>query len=147
MFGADYSTHDGTGVRDYIHVVDLAQGHVAALRRMTSARDGFAVYNLGTGQGYSVLDMVAAFSAACGKELPYELAPRRPGDVAVVYAETSKAASELGWRAELGLREMCEDSWRWASNNPNGYGPSPPAAPPADSEQRPASSSAAGAAK
>jgi len=123
VFGSDYPTHDGTGVRDYIHVVDLAKGHLAALRKLDSA-PGRVVYNLGTGVGYSVLDMVKAYSAACGHEIAYEMAPRRPGDVAVVYADPSYAAAELGWQAELGLEQMCADSWRWISANPNGFGPS-----------------------
>ena len=126
VFGSDYPTKDGTGVRDYIHVVDLAKGHLAALRRLEAA-PGRVVYNLGTGVGYSVLDMVKAYSAACGAELKYELAPRRPGDVAVVYADPSFAADELGWRAELGMEQMCADSWRWISNNPNGFGAEPEA--------------------
>ncbi len=120
VFGNDYPTADGTGVRDYIHVVDLAKGHLAALEKLRAA-PGCVVYNLGTGTGYSVLDMVKAFSKACGKEVKYEIGPRRPGDVATVFGGTEKAAAELGWRAELGLERMCEDSWRWQSNNPNGF--------------------------
>jgi len=120
VFGSDYPTADGTGVRDYIHVVDLAKGHTAALAKLESD-PGCVTYNLGTGTGYSVLDMVKAYSKACGKQLPYELAPRRPGDVSVVYSDPALAASELGWRAALGLDEMCVDSWRWISNNPDGF--------------------------
>jgi len=121
VFGSDYPTHDGTGVRDYIHVVDLAKGHLAALQKL-SGDPGCVTYNLGTGTGYSVLDMVKAYSAACGHELPYQMSERRPGDVAVVYADPSYALQELGWKAELGLPQMCEDSWRWISNNPDGFG-------------------------
>jgi len=120
VFGNDYPTHDGTGVRDYIHVVDLAKGHLAALKKLNEA-PGCTTYNLGTGVGYSVLDMVKAFSKACGKELPYKFSERRPGDVSTVYGAPDKAAAELGWKAELGLEDMCADSWRWISNNPNGY--------------------------
>ena len=121
VFGNDYDTHDGTGVRDYIHVVDLADGHVKALKKIEE-KAGVCVYNLGTGNGYSVLDMVKAFSQACGKELPYKILDRRPGDIATCYADPAKAKAELGWEAMRGLEEMCEDSWRWQSNNPNGYG-------------------------
>ena len=121
VFGDDYDTHDGTGVRDYIHVVDLAIGHVKALKKIQE-KAGVCVYNLGTGNGYSVLDMVKAFGKACGKEIKYEIKPRRPGDIAACYADPTKAKEELGWVAERGLDEMCEDSWRWQSNNPNGYG-------------------------
>jgi len=121
VFGSDYPTHDGTGVRDYIHVVDLAKGHIAALKRL-EASPGCVTYNLGTGVGYSVLDMVKAFSKACGRDLPYKLAPRRPGDVSVVYANPKLALEELGWKAELGLDAMCADTWRWISNNPEGFG-------------------------
>ena len=120
VFGDDYDTHDGTGVRDYIHVVDLAIGHVRAVEKLKE-KAGVSVYNLGTGNGYSVLDMVKAFSKACGKEIPYQIKPRRAGDIATCYCDASKAAKELGWTAENGIREMCEDSWRWQSNNPNGY--------------------------
>jgi len=120
VFGDDYPTPDGTGVRDYIHVVDLAKGHLAALRRL-EAKPGCVTYNLGTGKGYSVLDMVKAYSAACGRDLPYEISPRRPGDVAVVYADPAYAAAELGWTAELGLDQMCKDSWNWIGNNPDGF--------------------------
>ena len=121
VFGNDYDTPDGTGVRDYIHVVDLAIGHVKALKKIEE-KAGVCVYNLGTGNGYSVLDMVKAFSKACGHDLPYKILDRRPGDVAMCYADPAKAKAELGWEAVRGLDEMCEDSWRWQSNNPNGYG-------------------------
>ena len=121
VFGNDYDTPDGTGVRDYIHVVDLAVGHVRALKKIEE-KAGVCVYNLGTGNGYSVLDMVKAFSKACGHDLPYKILDRRPGDVAMCYADPAKAKAELGWEAVRGLDEMCEDSWRWQSNNPNGYG-------------------------
>jgi len=121
IFGSDWPTPDGTGVRDYIHVVDLAKGHLAALKKLPS-NPGCVTYNLGTGIGYSVLDMVKAFSKACGKELPYKMADRRPGDVAAVYGSCALAEKELGWKAELGLEDMCADSWRWISNNPNGFG-------------------------
>lgn len=120
VFGSDYPTSDGTGVRDYIHVVDLAKGHVAALKKLESGA-GIYTYNLGTGIGYSVLDVLHAFEKACGKTLPYELVPRRAGDIAACYADPAKAALELGWRAEYGIDRMCEDSWRWQSQNPNGY--------------------------
>jgi UDP-glucose 4-epimerase len=120
VFGNDYDTHDGTGVRDYIHVVDLADGHVKALKQIEN-KAGVCVYNLGTGNGYSVLDMVKAFGKACGKEIPYQIMDRRPGDIATCYADPAKAKRELGWEAKRGLAEMCEDSWRWQSSNPNGY--------------------------
>lgn len=120
VFGDDYDTPDGTGVRDYIHVVDLAIGHVKAINYIFT-NPGLDVINLGTGQGYSVLDMVKAFSKACGKEIPYEIKPRRAGDIAMCYADPAKAAKVLGWKAERGLDEMCEDTWRWQSQNPNGY--------------------------
>ena len=120
VFGNDYPTHDGTGVRDYIHVVDLAKGHVAAMEYM-SAHKGTEVFNLGTGTGYSVLDMVKAFEKANGITIPYEIAPRRPGDVATVYADPSKSAELLGWRAELSLEDRCRDTWNWQSKNPLGY--------------------------
>jgi len=120
VFGNDYPTRDGTGVRDYIHVVDLAKGHVAALNKLESGADIYT-YNLGTGVGYSVLDMLHAFEKACGKTLPYELVSRRPGDVAACYADPDKAARELGWRAEFGIERMCADAWRWQSQNPNGF--------------------------
>ena len=142
VFGDDYPTPDGTGVRDYIHVVDLARGHVAALRWMgglvgtgeprglgsiagepaeDGTRRGVGIFNLGTGRGSSVLEVVAAFSRACGRELPYEIKPRRAGDIAENYAACDKAREELGWTAEYDLDRMCADSWRWQSNNPNGY--------------------------
>jgi UDP-glucose 4-epimerase len=120
VFGGDYPTHDGTGVRDYIHVVDLAFGHIAAVQKL--AQDpGVTAYNLGTGQGYSVLDMVAAFERACGKPIPYQIVGRRPGDVSEAYADPSWAQRQLGWRAQKGVDEMCADVWRWQSQNPNGY--------------------------
>ena len=121
VFGNDYDTPDGTGVRDYIHVVDLAVGHVRAVEKLKE-KPGVAIYNLGTGKGYSVLDMVKAFSKACGKEIPYEIKPRRAGDIATCYCDATKAKNELHWVAERGLEEMCEDSWRWQSQNPDGYG-------------------------
>jgi UDP-glucose 4-epimerase len=121
VYGNDYSTHDGTGVRDYIHVVDLALGHLKALEKLKT-NPGVAAYNLGTGNGYSVLDMVAAFSKASGREVPYKIVDRRPGDVASCYADPLKAKRELGWSAVKGIDEMCADSWRWQSNNPDGYG-------------------------
>lgn len=120
IFGDDYETPDGTGVRDYIHVLDLARGHLAALEKARS-HPGVAVYNLGTGRGYSVLEMVAAFKAASGVEVPYEIVGRRPGDVAEIYADARKAKDDLGWEAQLGLDRMCADAWNWQSNNPNGY--------------------------
>ena len=119
VFGNDYPTPDGTGVRDYIHVVDLARGHVAAIENLKEA--GVHIYNLGTGNGYSVLDMIHAFSKACGKELPYEIKPRRAGDIAACYASSAKAEKELGWKAEYDLEKMCVDQWNWQKNNPNGY--------------------------
>ncbi len=121
VFGDDYDTPDGTGVRDYIHVVDLADGHVAALKKL-SENCGLVTYNLGTGRGYSVLELVAAFSRACGHDIPYVIAPRRAGDVAELWSDPSKAKAELGWSAKLTLDDMCRDSWNWQSNNPNGYG-------------------------
>ena len=120
VFGNDYDTPDGTGVRDYIHVVDLAVGHVKAIDKLKE-KAGVSVYNLGTGHGYSVLQIVAAMEKACGKKIPYEIKPRREGDIAACYADPSKAKEELGWIAERDLDEMCEDSWRWQSQNPNGY--------------------------
>ena len=110
VFGDDYPTCDGTGVRDYIHVVDLAKGHLRALEKLAEA-DGVHIYNLGTGKGFSVLEMVAAFEQATGRKIPYRIAPRRPGDIAACYADASKAERELGWRAELGIADMCADSW------------------------------------
>ena len=118
VFGNDYDTPDGTGVRDYIHVVDLAAGHVQALRHM---KPGVSIYNLGTGQGYSVLDVVKAYSKACDKEIPYEIEPRRAGDIATCYSDPSKAKKELGWEAKYGIEEMCRDSYHWQSMNPDGY--------------------------
>ena len=120
VFGDDYDTHDGTGVRDYIHVVDLALGHVKALGRALN-QPGLDIYNLGTGTGYSVLDVVKAFEKASGVTINYKIAPRRPGDIATCYSDPSKAQAELGWKAERGIEEMCADSWRWQSTNPNGY--------------------------
>jgi len=120
VFGGDYPTRDGTGVRDYIHVVDLAKGHLAALSRLSS-RPGVLTVNLGTGRGCSVLDVVSAFGRACGRPVPYRIVARRPGDAAEVWADPSLAATELGWRATRGLDEMCADSWRWQSANPRGY--------------------------
>lgn len=120
IFGNDYATNDGTGVRDYIHVVDLAAGHLKALEFLEK-RTGCFVHNLGTGVGYSVLDMVKAFEAASEREVPYTIVPRRPGDIAVCYADTTLAKKELGWEAKLGLDEMMRDTWNWQSKNPNGY--------------------------
>ncbi|MGI6087702.1 MAG: UDP-glucose 4-epimerase GalE [Kiritimatiellia bacterium] len=120
VFGNDYPTPDGTGVRDYIHVVDLALGHLKALAQL-DRESGVAVYNLGTGRGYSVLEAVAAFEKACGKPIPYRFAPRRPGDVPACYADPAKANRELGWSAKLDLADMCRDAWRWQSQNPAGY--------------------------
>ena len=120
VFGDDYDTHDGTGVRDYIHVVDLAQGHLKALDKLEDL-PGLVTYNLGTGNGYSVLDMVKAFSKACGKDVKYKIVDRRPGDVAMCYADSKKANEELGWSAKYNIEDMCNDTWRWQSNNPNGY--------------------------
>jgi len=120
VFGGDWPTPDGTGVRDYIHVVDLARGHLAALDRTLAAGGCWSV-NLGTGNGYSVLDVVRAFERACGRPIPYSIVERRPGDVAACYADPSQAAELLGWRAQLGIDAMCADSWRWQSANPNGY--------------------------
>ena len=120
VFGNDYNTPDGTGVRDYIHVVDLSIGHVKALEKLEE-NSGLVTYNLGTGNGYSVLEMVKAFSKASGKEIAYKIVDRRPGDIAMCYANPAKAERELGWKAKYALDEMCEDSWRWQSNNPNGY--------------------------
>ncbi len=118
--GDDYDTPDGTGVRDYIHVVDLANGHVKALKKFDEKAE-VSIYNLGTGKGYSVKDVVAAFSKACGKDLPYEIVARRPGDIATNYSNPEKAWKELGWKAEKNLDDMCADTWRWQSMNPNGY--------------------------
>ena len=121
VFGNDYDTPDGTGVRDYIHVLDLALGHVAAIRKIEE-NPGVKIYNLGTGKGYSVLDVIQAFGKACGKDIPYEIKPRRAGDIASYYSDAALAKKELGWEARYGIEEMCEDSWRWQRNNPNGYG-------------------------
>lgn len=120
VFGNDYPTRDGTGIRDYIHVVDLAAGHVKAIDKLAS-KPGLAVYNLGTGNGTSVLEVVAAFERASGRKVPYVVQPRRPGDIAECWADPSKALKELGWKAERDLRVMCEDAWRWQSENPNGF--------------------------
>ena len=120
VFGDDYDTHDGTGVRDYIHVVDLAKGHVLAVDKIDDL-DGVEIINLATGKGYSVLDVVKAFEKASGKKVPYKIAPRRDGDIAKCFADATKAKEVLGWVAENGIDEMCEDSWRWQSQNPNGY--------------------------
>ncbi len=120
VFGNDYDTPDGTGVRDYIHVVDLALGHVKALQKIQE-KAGLKIYNLGTGVGYSVLDIVKNFEEATGVKIPYVIKARRPGDIAVCYADASLAKAELGWEAQYGIREMCEDSWRWQKMNPNGY--------------------------
>ncbi len=120
VFGNDYDTPDGSGVRDYIHVVDLAEGHVKAVEKL-AGQPGIRTYNLGTGIGYSVFDMIKAFSQVCGKEIPYVIKPRRPGDIAVCYADASLAKEELDWSAKRGLDEMCEDAWRWQENNPMGY--------------------------
>lgn len=120
VFGNDYNTPDGTGVRDYIHIVDLARGHIAALKKL-QASSGCKVYNLGTGVGYSVLQMVAAMEKASGKKVPYNIAPRREGDIATCYADPAVAAEELGWKAEYDLDRMCEDLWRWQSLNPTGF--------------------------
>ena len=120
VFGNDYDTPDGTGVRDYIHVVDLARGHVKAIERFAK-KDGVFICNLGTGHGYSVLDVIHAFEKACGKELPYVIRERRPGDIATCYSSPAKAEKELGWTAEFDLEDMCRDSWNWQQKNPNGY--------------------------
>lgn len=120
VFGNDYDTPDGTGVRDYIHVVDLARGHVKAIEKIRQ-NPGTEIYNLGTGTGYSVLDIVKNFEEASGVKIPYVIKERRAGDIATCYADASKAEKELGWKAEYGIKEMCEDSWRWQKNNPNGY--------------------------
>ncbi|XP_057420397.1 UDP-glucose 4-epimerase GEPI48 [Lotus japonicus] len=122
VFGTDYSTSDGTGVRDYIHVVDLADGHIAALHKLDDPKIGCEVYNLGTGKGTSVLEMVKAFEQASGKKIPLVTADRRPGDAEIVYASTEKAERELNWKAKYGIDEMCRDQWNWASKNPYGYG-------------------------
>lgn len=120
IFGNDYDTHDGTGVRDYIHVCDLAAGHVCALKAI-QRNCGLGIYNLGTGHGYSVLDVVKAFEKANGVAVKYSIKPRRPGDIATCYCDPTKAREELGWQAQYGIEEMCRDSWNWQKNNPNGY--------------------------
>jgi len=120
VFGNDYDTPDGTGVRDYIHVVDLAAGHVKAIEKLRE-NPGVEVYTLGTGNGYSVLQVVAAFEKACGHAIAYEIKPRREGDIATCYCDPQKAKEDLGWEAKYGIEEMCEDSWRWQSTNPDGY--------------------------
>ena len=119
VFGNDYDTPDGTGVRDYIHVVDLALGHIAALEHCKNS--GVHIYNLGTGRGYSVLEMIHAFEKACGKKLPYKIVDRRPGDIATCYAAPDKAKKELHWEAKNGIEEMCASQWKWQSGNPMGY--------------------------
>jgi UDP-glucose 4-epimerase len=124
VFGDDYPTPDGSGVRDYIHITDLAKGHLAALRGLAE-RKGCHAYNLGTGRGYSVLEVLHAFEAACGHPIPYEICPRRPGDSAASYADPSKAQKELGWKAELGLKEICESAWRWQQKHPYGFREAP----------------------
>ncbi|USK31659.1 UDP-glucose 4-epimerase GalE [Bacillus sp. F19] len=120
VFGNDYSTHDGTGIRDFIHVVDLAAGHIKALEKVISSV-GVSAYNLGTGKGYSVLEMIHAFEKVIGKNIPYKIIDRRPGDIGISYADPTKAQKELDWVAKKGIEEMCSDSWRWQLNNPNGY--------------------------
>lgn len=120
VFGDDYDTPDGTGVRDYIHVVDLAKGHVSALKRLNKG-DGVSIYNLGTGNGYSVLDIVKAYHDASGKDIPFAIKERRAGDIATCYADASKAKEEIGWSAKYNIEDMCKDSWNWQSKNPNGY--------------------------
>lgn len=120
VFGDDYDTPDGTGVRDYIHVVDLATGHIKALEKLVT-HPGLVTYNLGTGVGYSVLDIIKNFEKACGKEIPYKITPRRPGDIDMCYADPAKAKKELGWEATRSIDKMCEDAWRWQTKNPNGY--------------------------
>lgn len=120
VFGDDYDTPDGTGVRDYIHVVDLATGHIKALEKLVT-HPGLVTYNLGTGVGYSVLDIIKNFEKACGKEIPYKITPRRPGDIDMCYADPTKAKEELGWEATRNIDKMCEDAWRWQTKNPNGY--------------------------
>lgn len=121
VFGNDYDTHDGTGVRDYIHVVDLALGHVKAMEKLLKSKGGINIYNLGTGKGYSVLDIVKAFEKASGKKINYKIVERRSGDIATCYSDPSKAKKELGWEAQRDLEKMCEDSWRWQKNNPEGF--------------------------
>lgn len=121
VFGDDYDTPDGTGVRDYIHVVDLAKGHIKALEKLSS-HPGLVTYNLGTGKGYSVLEIIRSFEKACGKKIPYNITERRPGDIDMCYANPDKAREELGWEAKMDIAEMCEDAWRWQSKNPKGFG-------------------------
>lgn len=121
VWGNDYNTHDGTGVRDYIHVCDLADGHLKALEKIADAKGGVLIYNLGTGIGYSVLDVLNAYNKACGRELPFVIGPRRPGDTDATYSDPSLAEKELGWKAQYGIDDMCRDSWNWQKNNPNGY--------------------------
>jgi UDP-glucose 4-epimerase len=120
VFGGDYPTRDGTGVRDYIHVTDLAKGHISALAKLAD-KPGCITHNLGTGTGYSVLEMVAAFEKACGKPIPHTIVPRRPGDIAECYADPSRARRDLNWSARQGLDAMCADAWRWQQQNPSGY--------------------------
>jgi UDP-glucose 4-epimerase len=120
VFGGDYETPDGTGIRDYIHVVDLAVGHVQTLSKLVE-NPGVVTYNLGTGQGYSVLEVVAAFEQASNRKIPYDIVERRPGDIAACYADPSLVEQELGWKAQRGIEQMCIDGWRWQSQNPNGY--------------------------
>lgn len=120
VFGDDYDTPDGTGVRDYIHISDLAEGHIKALQKL-SEHPGLVIYNLGTGVGYSVLEIIKSFEKACGKKIPYKIAPRRAGDIDMCYADPLKAKEELGWEAARGIDKMCEDAWRWQVQNPNGY--------------------------
>lgn len=121
VFGNDYPTPDGTGVRDYLHVVDLAEGHLSAIDYMTKRQKGIFTFNLGTGNGYSVLDMATAMGKACGHEIKYKVGDRRPGDIAVCYADPALALNEMGWKATRGLDEMCADLWCWQSKNPNGF--------------------------
>jgi UDP-glucose 4-epimerase len=121
VFGDDYTTPDGTGVRDYIHVVDLAEGHLSAIQYVDKKKSGIFTFNLGTGNGYSVLDMVKAMGKACGHEIKYKIGARRPGDIATCYADASLAKQEMGWEAKLSLDDMCRDLWSWRSQNPNGF--------------------------
>lgn len=121
IFGDDYPTPDGTGVRDYLHVMDLAKGHISAIQYASGKASGTYTFNLGTGNGYSVFDMVKAMGKACGHEIKYQVGPRRPGDIATCYADASLAKKEMGWEAKLNLDEMCLDLWTWQSQNPNGY--------------------------
>jgi len=121
IFGDDYNTSDGTGVRDYIHVLDLAEGHICALNRIIELGAGSIIHNLGSGVGQSVMEMVKGFEAASRKEIPYKIAPRRPGDLATVVANSGKANADFGWKVQLGLKEMCESAWKWQSENPYGY--------------------------